>query len=120
RPGPAQGRGRYAVHRHRHRAAGSGDARFAVAPQVGRRRPLMTNWGVLGAARINQHVLEGAVLAEGASVIAIAARDRDRAQAQADTFDIATVYGSYDELLANPEIEAVSIPLPNSLHVEWS
>jgi len=80
----------------------------------------MTNWGVLGAARINQHVLEGAALAEGASVIAIAARHRDRAQAQADQFGIATVHGSYEELLADPDIEAVYIPLANSLHVEWS
>jgi xylose dehydrogenase (NAD/NADP) len=80
----------------------------------------MTQWGVLGAARINQSVLEGAALAEGASVVAIAARDRARAQAQADQFGIGTVYGSYDELLADPEVEAVYIPLPNSLHVEWS
>ena len=50
----------------------------------------MTNWGVLGAARINQHVLEGAALAEGTSVVAIAARGRDRAQAQADEFGIGT------------------------------
>jgi xylose dehydrogenase (NAD/NADP) len=80
----------------------------------------MTSWGVLGAARINQSVLEGAALAEGASVVAIAARDRDRAQAQADAFDIGTVYGSYEELLADPEVEAIYIPLPNALHVEWS
>jgi len=80
----------------------------------------MTRWGVLGAARINQHVLEGAALAEGTSFVAIAARDRDRAQEQADTFDIGTVYGSYDELLADPGVEAVYIPLPNGLHVEWS
>jgi predicted dehydrogenase len=80
----------------------------------------MTNWGVLGAARINQHVLEGAALAEGTSVVAIAARGRDRAQAQADEFGIGTVHGSYEELLANSDVEAVYIPLPNSLHVEWS
>jgi D-xylose 1-dehydrogenase (NADP+, D-xylono-1,5-lactone-forming) len=80
----------------------------------------MTHWGVLGAARINQHVLEGAALAEGASVVAIAARDRDRAQAQADAFAIGTVHGSYEELLADPAVDAVYIPLPNALHVEWS
>jgi D-xylose 1-dehydrogenase (NADP+, D-xylono-1,5-lactone-forming) len=80
----------------------------------------MTNWGVLGAARINQLVLEGAALAEGTSVVAIAARDRPRAQAQADTFGIGAVHGSYDELLADPEIDAVYIPLPNALHVDWS
>jgi len=80
----------------------------------------MTNWGVLGAARINQSVLEGAALAEGASVVAIAARDRERAEAQASQFDIGTIHGSYEELLADPEVEAVYIPLPNALHVEWS
>jgi D-xylose 1-dehydrogenase (NADP+, D-xylono-1,5-lactone-forming) len=80
----------------------------------------MTAWGVLGAARINQLVLEGAALAEGASVVAIAARDRDRAQAQADAFAIGTVHGSYEELLADPAVDAVYIPLPNALHVEWS
>jgi predicted dehydrogenase len=80
----------------------------------------MTRWGVLGAARINQQVLEGAALAEGTQVVAIAARDRDRAQAQADTFDIESVLGSYDELLADDGIEAVYIPLPNALHVDWS
>jgi D-xylose 1-dehydrogenase (NADP+, D-xylono-1,5-lactone-forming) len=80
----------------------------------------MTNWGVLGAARINQLVLDGAALAEGASVVAIAARDRDRAQAQADAFAIGTVHGSYEELLADPAVDAVYIPLPNALHFEWS
>jgi len=80
----------------------------------------MTSWGVLGAARINQSVLEGAALAEGASVVAIAARDRERAEAQASQFGIGTIHGSYEELLADPDVEAVYIPLPNSLHVEWS
>jgi predicted dehydrogenase len=80
----------------------------------------MTRWGVLGAARINQSVLEGAALAEGASVVAIASRDRERAQAQAEAHAIPKVYGSYDELLADPEIDVVYIPLPNALHVEWS
>jgi predicted dehydrogenase len=80
----------------------------------------MTSWGVLGAARINQSVLEGAALAEGASVVAIAARDRERAEAQSSQFDIGTIHGSYEELLADPDVEAVYIPLPNALHVEWS
>jgi len=80
----------------------------------------MTSWGVLGAARINQSVLEGAALAEGASVVAIAARDRERAEAQASQFGIGTIHGSYEELLADTDVEAVYIPLPNALHVEWS
>jgi predicted dehydrogenase len=80
----------------------------------------MVAWGVLGAARINRLVLEGAALADNAAVVAIASRDRDRAQEQSDAFGIGTVHGSYEELLADPAVEAVYIPLPNSLHVEWS
>jgi xylose dehydrogenase (NAD/NADP) len=80
----------------------------------------MTRWGVLGAARINQSVLEGAALAEGASVVAIAARDEGRARAQAEAFGIGTIHGSYEELLADPDVEVVYIPLPNALHVDWS
>src|SRR3954468_1548786 len=80
----------------------------------------MTSWGVLGAARINQSVLEGAALAGAPWGAPIAARDRERAEAQASQFGIGTVHGSYEELLADPDVEAVYIPLPNALHVEWS
>jgi predicted dehydrogenase len=77
-------------------------------------------WGVLGAARINRQVIPGALAAENAEVVAIAAREEDRARAQADEYGIARVHSSYDDLLNDPEVEAVYIPLPNSLHVEWS
>jgi predicted dehydrogenase len=80
----------------------------------------MTRWGVLGAARINQLVLEGAALAEGAAVTAIAARDSARAHEQASQWGIARVHHDYEALLADPDIDAVYIPLPNSLHVPWS
>jgi predicted dehydrogenase len=55
-----------------------------------------------------------------AELVAVAARDRDRAQAFATKHDIGTVYGSYAELLADPDIDAVYNPLPNSLHAEWT
>jgi predicted dehydrogenase len=55
-----------------------------------------------------------------ALVVAVAARDRARAQAFATKHDINRVHDSYDALLADPEIEAIYNPLPNSLHCEWS
>ena len=80
----------------------------------------MTRWGILGAARVNRHVLEAAPLAADVSIVAIASRDATRARAQAEAFGVATVHDSYEALLADPSIDAVYIPLPNALHVDWS
>jgi len=57
---------------------------------------------------------------ERAEIAAIASRSIEKARAVAGKFSIPKVYGSYDELLADPEIEAIYNPLPNHLHVEWS
>jgi D-xylose 1-dehydrogenase (NADP+, D-xylono-1,5-lactone-forming) len=76
--------------------------------------------GVLSTANINQKVLEGAVASDRVEIAAVASRDQDRADAYARTHGIARAYGSYDALLADPDLEAVYISLPNSLHVEWS
>jgi D-xylose 1-dehydrogenase (NADP+, D-xylono-1,5-lactone-forming) len=51
---------------------------------------------------------------------AIGSRSRERAEAQAAEFGIERVHGSYEDVLADPDVEAVYIPLPNALHVEWS
>jgi predicted dehydrogenase len=78
-------------------------------------------WGVLGAARIARNFfLPGARASSETQVIAIASRDRQRAQAMATEFGIARVHDSYDDLLADPDIDAVYNPLPNSLHPEWT
>jgi predicted dehydrogenase len=78
-------------------------------------------WGVLGAARIaRERVIPGMQKGELCEVIAIASRDRARAEAAAGKLDIPKAYGSYEEMLADPEIEAVYNPLPNHLHVPWS
>ena len=77
-------------------------------------------WGVLSTARINEKMLRGAHAAAGVDVIAIASRDRARGEEFAARHGIARVHGSYEELLADPDVEAVYIPLPNSLHVPWS
>ena len=73
--------------------------------------------GVLGAARIAPSaLLAPAREVDGVTVTAIAARDRDRAQRFADRHAIARVLPGYDALIADPEIDAVYIPLPNGLH----
>jgi predicted dehydrogenase len=76
--------------------------------------------GVLGAARIAPVALmKPARAVDGVEVGAIAARDRGRAEAFAGKHGVPTVHGSYDELLADPSLDAVYVPLPNGLHAAW-
>ena len=71
-------------------------------------------WGILGAAKIaRQRVIPAMQKGDLCEVTAIASRDPDKAQAAADELDIPKAYGSYEEMLADPEIEAVYNPLPN-------
>jgi predicted dehydrogenase len=77
-------------------------------------------WGILSTARINRKLLAGARLASGVDVVAVGSRDRERGEAFAAEHGIPRVHDSYDELLADPEVEAVYIPLPNALHVPWA
>jgi predicted dehydrogenase len=78
-------------------------------------------WGVLGAASIAvRKVIPGMQQGEYCDVAAIASRDVAKARAAAATLKIGKAYGSYEELLADPEIEAIYNPLPNHLHVPWS
>src|SRR5665811_701466 len=85
------------------------------------RRQQKVKWGVLGAASIAvRKVIPGMQQGAWSEVAAIASRDLNKARAAADGLKIEKVYGSYEELLADPEIEAVYNPLPNHLHVPWS
>lgn len=78
-------------------------------------------FGVLGAARITKQALvTPASAVPGAQVYALAARDPARAREQATKLNIPKVHESYDALLADPDIDAVYVPLPNSFHAEWS
>jgi D-xylose 1-dehydrogenase (NADP+, D-xylono-1,5-lactone-forming) len=77
-------------------------------------------WGVLSTARINAKVLAGARLAPNVDVVAVGSRDRARGEAFAAEHGIGRVHGSYEELLADDDVEAVYVPLPNKLHVPWS
>jgi predicted dehydrogenase len=77
-------------------------------------------WGFLSTARINGLVLEGARLSDRVDVVVVASRDLDRARAYADENGIPRAHGSYEALLEDPEVDAIYISLPNSMHVEWS
>ncbi len=78
-------------------------------------------WGVLGVARIaTEKVIPAMQRGACSEIVAIASRDLDKARRAASALGIPKAYGSYDELLADPEIEAVYNPLPNHLHVPWS
>jgi predicted dehydrogenase len=78
-------------------------------------------WGVLGAAAIAvQRVMPAMHDAPSATLHALASRDEAKARAVAAKFDAPRAYGSYDKLLADRQIDAVYIPLPNQLHFEWS
>ena len=79
------------------------------------------NWGVLSTAQIGtETVIPAMRRGERTAVAAIASRDVARARAAADRLGIPRAYGSYEELLADPAIEAVYNPLPNHLHVPWT
>ncbi|WCB94397.1 dTDP-3,4-didehydro-2,6-dideoxy-alpha-D-glucose 3-reductase [Baekduia alba] len=73
-------------------------------------------WGLLSTARINRSILG----AGNADVVAVASRDGARARAYADEHGIATAHGSYEALLADPEVDIVYVSLPNSLHLPWA
>jgi predicted dehydrogenase len=78
-------------------------------------------WGVLGVADIAvQKVIPAMQRGDRSRIVAIASRDHARARAAADRLGIPRAYGSYDALLADPDIEAIYNPLPNHLHVPWS
>jgi predicted dehydrogenase len=78
-------------------------------------------WGILGCAGIaDWGLLPGLKLSNLATLSAVASRDLAKAQAFAAKHGAPTAYGSYEELLADPEIEVVYVPLPNGLHKEWS
>jgi D-xylose 1-dehydrogenase (NADP+, D-xylono-1,5-lactone-forming) len=77
-------------------------------------------WGILSTADINRKVIPGLRRSGKAELIAVASRDAAPAEAYAREWEIDRAYGSYDELLADPDVEAIYNPLPNTMHVDWS
>jgi D-xylose 1-dehydrogenase (NADP+, D-xylono-1,5-lactone-forming) len=80
----------------------------------------VVNWGILATARIARRVADAVRGSTVAQFVAVAGRDAARAEAFARETGIRRSYGSYEELLEDPEIEAVYVAVPNALHVEWS
>jgi predicted dehydrogenase len=76
--------------------------------------------GIVSTAHINRLVLAGARESDRVEVTAVASRDAARAEAYASEHGIPRAHGSYEALLADEGVDAVYVPLPNSMHVEWS
>jgi len=76
--------------------------------------------GIISTAHINRLVIPGAKASEKVDLVAVASRDRRRAEEYARTWEIEQAYGSYEALLLDPDVDAVYVSLPNTLHCEWS
>jgi D-xylose 1-dehydrogenase (NADP+, D-xylono-1,5-lactone-forming) len=77
-------------------------------------------WGILSTAAINRLVIPPAHASGKVELLGVASRDQARADEYAREWEIPRAYGSYESLLADDEIEAVYISLPNNMHCEWS
>lgn len=77
-------------------------------------------WGILGVAGINQRLIPAFKASQTAELCGIASRSLEKAQAAAKADQIPQAYASYDALLNDPKIDAVYIPLPNHMHLEWT
>jgi len=77
-------------------------------------------WALLSTARINAAVIPGLKESAESELLGVASRTEVRAREYAQEWGIPRAYGSYDELLADPDVEAVYISLPNGAHVDWS
>jgi xylose dehydrogenase (NAD/NADP) len=82
--------------------------------------PGALRWGLLGTAHINRRLIPAMRATRRSVVAAVASRDPERARAYAAEWQIPTAHGSYDQMLRDAAIDAVYIPLPNALHVEWT
>jgi predicted dehydrogenase len=81
---------------------------------------MLVRWGIISTARINRKFLAGARQSSALEILAVASRERASAERYAADNDIERAYGGYDGLLADPDVDAVYISLPNSMHVEWT
>jgi predicted dehydrogenase len=81
----------------------------------------VVRWGIVSTASIGiDKVIPAIRTAARCEVAAIASRDLARAEAAASALGIARAFGSYEDLLADPDVDAVYVPLPNDLHAEWT
>ncbi len=76
--------------------------------------------GIVSTADINRKVIPGAHASDKIELVAVASREQRRAEEYAKTWEIPRAYGSYESLLEDPDVDAVYISLPNTMHREWS
>ena len=81
---------------------------------------MRVKWGIVSTAHINRLFLAGARESPDIEILAVASRDQGRAERYAHDNGIERAYGSYEQLLADPDVDAVYISLPNSLHIDWT
>ena len=81
---------------------------------------LPVRWGILSTANIATKVAKAIHLAANAELVAVASRTEARAATWAEEHNVAAAYGTYDALLADDSLDAIYIPLPPSLHAEWT
>lgn len=77
-------------------------------------------WGLLSTARINRALIPGIRASKRSQLVAVGSRDLKKAQEFAQEWDIPRTHGSYEDLLADAEVDAIYNPLPNHLHAEWT
>ncbi len=77
-------------------------------------------WGLLASGNIARRFAKGLATTEDATALAVASRSLEKAEAFAREHGLEHAYGSYEELLADPDVDAVYISTPNHLHAEWS
>ena len=77
-------------------------------------------WGILSTANINDALIDPIRWAGRSELVTVASRNQAKAEAYAQEKGIPKAYGSYEALLADPDIDAVYISLPNTLHCEWT
>jgi xylose dehydrogenase (NAD/NADP) len=88
------------------------------APSPIRHEPV--RWGILGTGSITRALLRGASRTDAVEIVAVGSRTADRAAEHAKEHGIGRIHASYEALLADPDVEAVYISLPNSLHHPWT
>jgi xylose dehydrogenase (NAD/NADP) len=77
-------------------------------------------WGLLGTAHVNRRLIPAMRAARRSTLAAVASREEARGREYADEWRIPAAYASYDALLRDPAVDAIYVPLPNALHVEWT
>jgi len=82
--------------------------------------PKKVNWGILSTARINRNIIPVLHGSKRTELLAVASRTPSSADKYAREWKIPRAYGSYDELLADPDVHVIYNPLPNNMHTEWT